>query len=171
MAPGPKSLPGVAKIEKRGEEKREMSMKEQLEELKRDLGQWQKAEKAGLSQTARVMEQTDNPLINTVMEIIQRDSHMHHRVQQMIRDTLDHQTVSLTPDELAKVWDGIETHIATEKKSIEYAESALKKLQQGQGRGYLVQQYLLSYLLEDEKKHDKLLEDLSLIKRNMYPYS
>ena len=29
--------------------------------------------------------------------------------------------------------------------------------------------YLLTWLLEDEKKHDKLLADLSLIKRAMYP--
>ena len=33
----------------------------------------------------------------------------------------------------------------------------------------MVQQYLLNYLLEDEKKHDKLLDDLELIKKKMYP--
>ena len=35
---------------------------------------------------------------------------------------------------------------------------------------YPMQKYLISYLLEDEKKHDKLLEDLKLIKNDMYPY-
>ncbi len=145
-------------------------MKETLEELDRDLQQWQKAEKAGISQTSRIMEQTDNPLIHIVMEIIQRDSHNHFRVQQMIRDSLNKETVALSPEELGKLWDEIEKHIATERKTIDIGTRALEKLQQGQGRGYLIQQYLLTYLLEDEKKHDKLLSDLNLIKRNMYPY-
>ena len=30
-------------------------------------------------------------------------------------------------------------------------------------------EYLISYLLADEQKHDKLLDDLALIKKRMYP--
>ena len=35
-------------------------------------------------------------------------------------------------------------------------------------RKMVVQEYLLSYLLEDEKKHDHLLEALENIKKGMY---
>ena len=34
----------------------------------------------------------------------------------------------------------------------------------------LVQAYLLEYLLEDERKHNKLLERLVDIQKGMYPY-
>jgi hypothetical protein len=30
--------------------------------------------------------------------------------------------------------------------------------------------YLLEYLLTDERKHDKLLEEMEKIKKGMYPY-
>lgn len=76
----------------------------------------------------------------------------------------------MSPEELGTIWEAVEKHIETERATIELAKGALDKLQKGQGRGYLIPQYLISYMLEDEKKHDKLLSDLELIKRNMYPY-
>ena len=47
---------------------------------------------------------------------------------------------------------------------VEEALGALK------GRKMLVQEYLLEYLREDERKHDALLEALQKIKQGMYPY-
>ena len=38
------------------------------------------------------------------------------------------------------------------------------------GKNMIVQEYLLNYLLEDEKKHAAMLEALAGIKRGMYPY-
>jgi len=52
------------------------------------------------------------------MEIIQRDSQMHYLVQQWIADSLESKTVSLTPDELNKVWGLIERHTEIEKVMI-----------------------------------------------------
>jgi len=147
-----------------------MSMKKNLEALERDMERWQSLETAGVAQTSRIMEQTENPLVSLVLEIIQRDSHVHRRVQQVVRDSLANDTVTLTPDDLGTIWDGIKTHIAMERESIEIATRSLEKLREGQARGYLVQQYLIAYMLEDEKKHDKMLSDLELLKRNMYPY-
>jgi len=34
----------------------------------------------------------------------------------------------------------------------------------------VVQEYLLQYLLTDENKHNKILDDLETIKKGMYPY-
>jgi hypothetical protein len=90
---------------------------------------------------------------------------MHRRVQQAILDGLEKQAFSLTPEELADIWDLVETHIASEKETIELAEKARKNCRM------FVPRYLLSYLAEDEKKHDHLLEQLEDFKRNLYPYA
>ncbi len=47
-------------------------------------------------------------------------------------------------------------------------EAALKQAREVAGTKDVVQQYLLSYLEHDEKKHDGLLDDLALIKRGMF---
>lgn len=143
-----------------------MSTKVKQEKLVESMQRWQKIENAAVVQTARIMEETENPLIRLVMEVIQRDSNMHHRVQQAIIDSLTREALNVPVDDLAAVWGSIEKHIAIERKTIELAHSALDSLQ---GTRNVVQQYLLSYLLADEEKHDKLLADLALIKKGMYP--
>ena len=129
---------------------------------------WQRVEDASVASTGRAIEKSRNPLIRMVMEIIQRDSLMHYRVQQLVSDSLERETVVLSTDELAEVWDIIESHIKIEKKTIELAEEALGALK---GKKMIVQEYLLNYLLNDEKKHDALLADLESIKKGMYPYA
>jgi len=143
-----------------------MTTKAKQEELVKTMRQWQKLENNAVAQTAKIMTETDHPLIRLVMEIIQRDSNMHHRVQQMIADSMEHAPVALTIDDLAEVWDSVEKHIAIEKKTIELAQQGLNALK-GASKT-VVQQYLLAYLLADEQKHEKLLADLELIKRGMY---
>jgi hypothetical protein len=143
-----------------------MGTKEKLEQTVGIMKKWQKAENAAVHQTSKIMEDTDNPLIRLVMEVIQRDSNMHHRVQQMVVDSIERESIPVLVPDLEKVWDGIEKHIRIEQQTIELANQALAALE---GTKNPVQQYLISYLLEDEKKHDKLLADLALIKKQMYP--
>jgi hypothetical protein len=100
-----------------------------------------------------------------VMEIIQRDSAFHHRVQQFIIDSLETQPVTLSVDDLAQVWDAIEAHFEAERRTGELVAAAEKALA---GTRNVVQQFLLAYLANDEKKHDQLLDDLALIKQGMY---
>ena len=144
-----------------------MSTKELQEAIVNNMKNWQRVEDASVTSTGRAMEKTDNPVIRLVMEIIQRDSLMHYRVQQLVRDSLEKESIVLNPDELAQVWDLIESHIQIEKKTIELAEEAIASLK---GKKMVVQEYLLNYLLTDEKKHDALLADLETIKKGMYPY-
>ncbi len=143
-----------------------MTTKELQEQIKENVLQWQRVEDASIASTASAIGKTRNPIIRIVMEIIQRDSLMHHRVQQMIADSFDG-TISLSPDELGGVWDLIENHIKIEKRTIELAENALAALK---GKKMVVQEYLLNYLLQDEKKHDTLLDQLEKIKKGMNPY-
>ncbi|MFZ5785408.1 MAG: hypothetical protein ACOY3Y_03100 [Acidobacteriota bacterium] len=143
-----------------------MSTKELQEKLVARMETWQKLEKAAVTQTAKIMEQTDHPLIRAVAEIIQRDSMMHYRVQQLIIDSLEKESVPMLMDQLEKAWESIEQHVKLEKKTIEMAEASLKDME---GTRNVVQLYLIRYLLNDEQKHDKLLADLDLIKRKMFP--
>ena len=144
-----------------------MSTKEIQEQLVTNMKHWMKIEDSSVASTGQVMEKTENPVIRLIMEIIQRDSQMHYRVQELIADSLTTKITTVTPDDLSAVWDLIEKHITIEKKTIELAEESLKNLQ---GKKMVVQEYLLHYLLEDETKHNKLLEQLETIKKGMYPY-
>ncbi len=142
-----------------------MSTKATQEKLVEILRAWQHVENRSAAQSVEISNRTRNPVIRLVMEIIQRDSALHYRVQQFIIDSLEERAVSLTVDELAQVWESIEAHIEAERKTGELVAAAEKALA---GTRNVVQQFLLSYLAHDERKHDQLLEDLSLIKRGMY---
>jgi rubrerythrin len=138
---------------------------ENLEELVATLKRWQEIETASVAQTSAIMEKTKNPLIRLVMEIIRQDSAMHRRVQQTILDSLEKEAFSLTPEELGDVWEMIEAHAEMEKETITLAEKARKNCR------LFIQRHLLTYLIEDEQKHDRLLAQLEDFKRQIYPYA
>ncbi len=134
-------------------------------ELTTILENWQALETATISHTTEVIAKTKNPLIRLLMEIIRQDSEMHYRVQQVLLDGMERQAFTLTPEELGGIWDLIEKHAEMEKQTIALAEKALSNCR------LFVQRHLLTYLIEDEKKHDRLLGQLEDFKRNIYPYA
>ena len=81
-----------------------MSTKEIQQEIVTNMKRWQNIEYASLASTGQIIEKTDNPVVRLVMEIIQKDSQMHYRIQEWIADSLEFKTISLSPDELGKVW-------------------------------------------------------------------
>lgn len=145
-----------------------MSTKELQAQIVDNMHRWQKIENASVASTGRVIEATDNPVVRLIMEVIQRDSQFHYRVQELIADSLTSKTLTLNPDELEKIWSMIDDHIKLEKKTVELAAEAIEKLK---GKKMIVQEYLLYYLLEDEQKHNHILESLEMIKKGMYPYA
>ncbi len=144
-----------------------MSTKEVQENLVANMRRWRKIEEASIESTGRVLEATENPIIRMVMEIIQRDSENHARVQQMIADSLESTAISISVDDLEEVWSMIETHIALERQTVKLAEESLAALK---GKKMVVQEYLLDYLMRDERKHNAILDSLEIIKKAMYPY-
>ena len=139
--------------------------KEALQALVVLLKKWQGIEDGSVALTSSVLEKTRNPLIRLVMEIIQQDSVMHKKVQQVILDSLEKEAFSLQPEELAEIWDMIEKHDQTEKEAIRLAEEAKAACP------LVIQRQLLDYLIEDEKKHDRLMGNLEDFKRDIYPYA
>lgn len=145
-----------------------ITKKEIQQKLIANMRSWQKIENASVASTGRVIEKTENPIVRLIMEIIQRDSQMHYRVQEYIAESLSGKPVTLTPEEIGEVWGMIEEHIDIEKRTIELARQSLESVKDS--KGMLVQAYLLEFLSEDEQKHDRLLERLLKIQKGMYPY-
>jgi len=142
-----------------------MKTKERQAQLVETLGKWQQIEGRSITQCADIADRTRNPVLRLVMEIIRRDSAMHHRVEQFVIDSIEKEAVKLTVDDLEAVWGAIEEHIEAERETAKLVARAREALA---GTKDVVQQYLLAYLAADEKKHDELLEGLALIKRGMY---
>jgi ABC-type sulfate/molybdate transport systems ATPase subunit len=136
----------------------------ELERLKTVLRKWLVIEDESIQQAAAILQVTKNPLIRLVMEILGQDSVMHKKVQQAILDSLEKEAFSLQIEELAGVWEMIEKHDEAEKEAVRLAEEARKNCP------LVIQQQLLSYLIEDEKKHDRLLNNLEGFKKRLYPY-
>jgi hypothetical protein len=138
---------------------------ESIEELKDTLRQWQELEDQTIEQTTAIAFKSQNAFVKLVMEIIRHDSAMHRRVQQAMLDSLEKEAFSLTPEELADVWDMIEKHAEMEKATIVLAEKAKRNCR------LFVLRHLLTYLIDDEQKHDRLLSQLEDFKRQLYPYA
>jgi len=147
-----------------------MKPKGKVKDLQADIvdamKKWQRMEDASLASTGRIIERTTNPVVRLAMEIIQRDSQMHYAVEKWVADSFQDATVTLTPDELNRVWTMIERHLELEQKMIDTVKALLPSLK---GKRMVVQEYLLNYLLEDETKHVNLLKRLEGIKRGMLP--
>jgi rubrerythrin len=126
------------------------------------LRQWQGIEDHSVESTTHIIQQTKNPFIKLLMEIIRQDSVMHKKVQQFIIDSLEKEAVTLTPEDVAEIWESIERHAAMEKETIDLAEKAQKQCR------LFVPNQLLTYLIEDEHLHDRLLSQLEDFKRKMY---
>lgn len=140
------------------------NQKEKNERLVQIMKQWQEVEDASIRSTSEILKKSSNPIVHMIMEIIRQDSAHHRKVQQMIIDHFEKETLKLTPEELVEFWDLVEEHDEIEKKTITLAKDALRET-----KAPLVA-YLINYLLMDEKKHDDLLEEMSRIKSGMYPY-
>ncbi len=124
-------------------------------------GQWQGVEDESIKMSEEVQAKTENPLLRLVMEIIAHDSAMHRRVQRFIIDSVEKAAITLTPEKPEAIWSQIDIHIEAERKTVELAERARASPRLSVQR----------YLLEDERKHDMLLERLEEIKNRMYPYA
>lgn len=125
------------------------------------LRQWQEVEREAMSATSRISEQTESALIRLVMDIIRHDSHMHHRVQQFLIDSVTKESTAVTREDVVAIWESIEEHDEIEKQTIAMAEGLKKDAWDP------VHKLLLEYLLRSECLHDSLLEQLGEFKADM----
>jgi hypothetical protein len=141
--------------------RQEKKMANKVDNMVKVLRQWQEIERKAMSSTAEISEQTESTLIRLIMDIIRHDSHMHHRVQQFLIDSVTKESVAVTREDVVAIWESIEEHDELEKKTIKLAER-LKK-----DAWTPVHKLLLEYLLRSESLHDSLLEQLGEFKSDM----
>jgi hypothetical protein len=134
---------------------------ERIENMVKVLKNWQKLERQAIDDTAEMIEETKNPLVRMIMSIIRHDSLMHHRVQQFLIDSVTEEDVPVSREDLGNIWEKIEQHDRLEKKTIELATELRDAAWSP------VHKQLLTYLLEDEKKHDGLIGQLQDVKVGM----
>ena len=139
--------------------------KELNEKLVDTLKSWQVVEDESVRSTSEIISKTDNPVVKQVMEIIRQDSAMHKKVQQLLIDKFEKKAFTLTPEELADVWNMVEKHIELEKETIRLAEESRRNTNN------FVIRYLLGYLMTDEQKHNLILQQMEDIKSGIYPYA
>jgi hypothetical protein len=140
-----------------------MSTRELQQQLIANLREWQKLENAQISLTGSVMEQSSNPIVSVVMEIIQRDSQMHHRVQQLIIDSLESEVVAMEAADVDLVKRELHNHLEMEKETVRIAQECLAALA---GRELVIQEFLMDFLRRDEEKHRDLLVALETFLAN-----
>lgn len=134
---------------------------QRVEDMVSGLREWQSIERQAMEQSAEILEATDNPFLRIIMEVIRHDSLMHHRVQQVIIDSLVKENITLTSEDVAAVWEKIENHEETEREVINIAKGLHEKAWNP------VHKQLLSYLITDEEKHDRLLDELNQVKKGL----
>jgi len=134
-----------------------MSTRELQQRLVENLREWQKLENAQIELTGSVREATSNPIVALVMEIIQRDSQMHLRVQQLLIDSLESEVVTIASQDVELIARQLAEHFAMEEATVKLAQDNLRALA---GRKFLVQEFLLDFLRRDEEKHRDLLAAL-----------
>lgn len=134
---------------------------ERVKKMVSVLRTWQGLERKAMNDTAEILQATDNQLIRAVMEIIRHDSLMHHRIQQLIIDSLTRESFTVSREDVGEIWTRIEEHDQAEKKTIELAKELREQAWDP------VQKVLLEYLLIDETKHDTLIEKLGDIQKAM----
>jgi rubrerythrin len=139
----------------------ETSGPERVEKMAKVLENWQKLERKAMDDAAAIIEESENALVRMIMSIIRHDSLLHHRVQQFLLESITEADVPLTRDDLADIWDKIEQHDRLEQKTIAMAEELRDQAWSP------VHKQLLNYLLEDEKKHDRLLDQLREVRVGM----
>jgi hypothetical protein len=138
------------------------------QDLVKHMQHWQGIERASVASTNAVLEKTNHPLLRLVMEIIRHDSELHERIQQFIIDDFEKKPVSLSPDEMGEVSSILDHHLRLEDQMVDAVNSSIEKVK---GHKLLVEEYLLDFLVQDERKHAGMLRALDKVKQGIYPYA
>ena len=137
-----------------------MSTRDMQQRLIENLREWQKIENAQIGLIGDMLETSSNPVVCLVMEMIQRDSQMHHRVQQLLIDSLESRVVTLDFEDVALIREKLAAHLAMEEETVRLADESLQALS---GRELVLQEYLMDVLRRDEEKHRDMLKGLERV--------
>ncbi|HEY6000039.1 MAG TPA: hypothetical protein VI078_12185 [bacterium] len=145
-----------------------MTGKEIRADLVKRMQYWQAIERKSVASAGSVLEKTNHPLLRLVMEVIRQDSQLHERVQQFIIDAVERQPVALKPEDMGDISALLDAHLRLEDQMADAVNATIEHLR---GHKMLVEEYLLDFLVQDERKHATMLRALDKVKRGLYPYA
>jgi hypothetical protein len=119
------------------------------------MEEWQVLEDKTIVSADELIRKANNPLVETVMDMIKHDSAKHKAMLKLIIDNLTRQSVHLSPDELSTLASLLNKHMEVEANSIALANDALKQSE------LPITRYILTALLDDEQKHHNQLHMLA----------
>lgn len=122
------------------------------------LKRWKELEAATIKSCGTITKKTKNPLVKTLITSIANDSAKHKSILQLIIDSMTKKAFVLTPDEVSLIAALLDKHIDLENEAIDIADQAVKLSKDP------VTKQLLLLILEDEKKHAKLTEQINELK-------
>jgi len=122
------------------------------------LKRWKELEAATIKSCGAITKKSKNPLVKTLITSIAGDSAKHKSILQLIIDSMTKKAFVLTPDEVSLIAALLDKHIDLENEAIAIAEQAVKISKDP------VTRQLLRLILEDEKKHATLTEEINGLK-------
>jgi rubrerythrin len=122
------------------------------------LKRWKELEAATIKSCGAITKKTKNPFVKTLINAIANDSAKHKSILQLIIDSMTKKAFVLTPDEVSQIAALLDKHIDLENEAIAIAEQAVKISKDP------VTRQLLRLILEDEKKHASLTEQINELK-------
>ena len=130
---------------------------ESNEDFLKLIKKWVGIEEATLLMIKGYEGKISNPVVDVLIDTIKTDSEKHKKILNMVIQGLEG-TLVLSPDDMAQLSEFIKKHSKIEQDSVDIAEQALKKVSTP------ITKLLMTYLLEDEKKHDMIMDGLDELK-------
>lgn len=124
------------------------------------LQKWIVLETNTIDSAESLLKIAKNPYVKALIELIKIDSEKHRQILETIRLSLD-STVTFTHDDMDVINTFIERHDSMEKGTINVAEQIIEMVM------LPIPKLLMTHLLEDEKSHDKYIEEVTRLKLDM----
>lgn len=122
------------------------------------LRKWKGVEETTVKSCDAIMKKSSNPLISTLTMAIKSDSIKHKAILELVIDSMTKRGFVLSPDDLAGVASLMNKHIDLEEKAILMASEAVEMTRDP------IAKQMLKLILEDEKRHKKMAEQMNDLK-------
>lgn len=139
--------------------KEKVALREEI--LRTTVERYIGVEEQTIASADTLMATCASPLVRQMMKLIRMDSEKHREILGTIKSILEG-TVVVTPEEMAQVDKLVKDHLAIENESIILARVALDNTR------HFAIRHLLQHLLEDERRHVAMTEQISDYKGKLY---
>ncbi len=156
----------IAALTKKGEEKttRGEELVKRRANFEKNINRWIEIEDLTIGSCDAIMKKSESAVVKAMMKAIRMDSQKHKELLGVVLECLNG-TITMTPDELATISSLLEGHVQVERDAIDLAERSLTD-----SRNFVIS-HIIKYILEDERKHFSIANDLNSYKAHIYPYA